>query len=144
MFGLDKLVGGAFKAIGLEELAPFASLAVNLFTGNYLGAAQSLAEVVGKFTGNEFLQNLSKMNPLGAFGGGAGGFDLGSLGNIFGGGRFSDILNLAGNIFGGGSGNIGGNDAIGGLFETIGGFVNDKQAVSNGISFAQTSGFFRF
>lgn len=130
---LGGLVGGLCKAIGLEEIAPFAQIAVGMFTGDYMSAAKGLAEVVGKFTGSDFLSNLSQTNPLGGFGGGAGGL----LGGILGGDKFGGIMQLASGLFGGGQ-----NDKLGGLFDTIGGFLNDKQSVSSGVNLAQTLGVF--
>lgn len=131
---LGGIIGGALKAIGLEEIAPFAQIAVGMFTGDYMSAFKGLTEVIGKFTGNDFLSNLSQMNPLGGFGGGAGGI----LGGVLGGDKFGGIMQLASGLFGGGDQG----SKIGGLFDVVGGFLGDKQAVSSSVSLAQSTGIF--
>ena len=95
MFGLGKLVsgltGGLLDKIGLGFLKPFVSIAVDLFTGDYASLIGDVTGLVAKFTGMDFLENLSKLNPLGAFGGGSGDF----LGNLLSGEGLSSLKNLA-------------------------------------------------
>lgn len=139
---LGGIIGGALKAIGLEKLAPIASLAVNVMSGNWAGAAMDVMGLVGQFSGNDFLSNISKNNPLGAFmGGGAGGFDLGS---ILGGGKVGNWMGALSGLFGGTqAGNIlGGAEKVMGMFDTVQGFLGDRQSVNNRISLANTTGLF--
>lgn len=140
---LGGIIGGALKAIGLEELAPIASLAVNVMSGNWAGAAMDVVGLVGQFSGNEFLKNISQNNPLGAFmgGGGAGGFDLGS---ILQGGKVGSWIGALGGLFGGTqAGNVlGGAEKIMGMFETVQGFIGDQQSVTDRIAMANTTGLF--
>lgn len=94
MFGLGKifsgLTGGLFDKIGLGFLKPFVSLAVNFFSGNYLGLIGDLTNLVGKFSNSSFLKNLSQLNPLGSFGQGSNCF-----GNILSGNRFNLLRTTA-------------------------------------------------
>ena len=94
MFGLGKLVsgltGGLLDKIGLGFLKPFVSIAVDLFTGDYASLIGDVTNLVAQFTGMDFLENLSKLNPLGAFGGG-GDF----LGNLLSGEGLSSLKDLA-------------------------------------------------
>ena len=93
MFGLGKLVGGALKAVGLEKLAPFASLAVNCFTGNFAGAAMDVAGLANRLTGGKlgFLDKIAKFAPIASafMGGGA------NIGDIF---KSGGLKNIVGNF----------------------------------------------
>lgn len=75
MFGLDKLIGGVLDKIGLGELAPFVSLGINLFTGNWVGLIGDVTNLVAKFTDSKFLDKVAKFAPL-------GNFANGNFGNI--------------------------------------------------------------
>lgn len=90
MFGVGKLIGGALKAVGLEKLAPIASLAVNAFTGNFAGVAMDVAGLASRLTGGKlgFLSNLTKLAPIAnAFmGGGA------NIGDIFKSGGLKNLV----------------------------------------------------
>jgi hypothetical protein len=67
MFGIGKLIGGVLESVGLGQIAPFVSLAANVFTGNWAGVAQDIMGLVSKFAGNDFSNNVDKQPPLGGF-----------------------------------------------------------------------------
>ena len=83
MFGLDKLFGGSgllgsfFDSIGMSWMNNFISLAVNISTGNWLGAAKDVFNLVSQFS-NSWQNQVSQFQPLGAFstGGCFGGDNL--------------------------------------------------------------------
>jgi hypothetical protein len=90
MFGLDKIFGGGglfgkfFDSIGLGWMGNVLSLAADVMTGNWLGAAKDVFDLVSKFS-NSWSQSVSPFQPLGEFAsGGCFGGDLTSdrLGNI--------------------------------------------------------------
>jgi hypothetical protein len=62
MFG--KIIGGALKAIGLEKLAPFVSVAINAFTGNWAGVAMDVAGLAARLTNNKFLSKVASLAPI--------------------------------------------------------------------------------
>ena len=67
MFGIDKLIGGVLDKIGLGDLAPFVSLGINFFTGNWVGLIGDVTNLVAKFTDSKFLDKVAKFAPLGNF-----------------------------------------------------------------------------
>lgn len=86
------LVGGALKAVGLEKLAPFVSLAVNAFTGNWVGVAMDVAGLAARIAPNSgFAKMLSTVAPIaGAFMGSGGA--AGGIGNLFKGGGLDKLI----------------------------------------------------
>lgn len=85
MFGLGKLVsgltGGLLDKVGLGFLKPFVSGAVNFFSGNYAALIGDVLNIVAEFTNSSFLDNLAKLQPLGAFSDGNFSFDKLLLGD---------------------------------------------------------------
>lgn len=80
MFGIGSLVGGLLDKIGLGDLAPFVSMGINFFTGNWAGLVGDVANLVAKFTDSEFLDRVAQFAPLGGFAGGNFGDLLSSEG----------------------------------------------------------------
>lgn len=70
MFGIGNLVGGLLDKIGLGELAPFVSMGINFFTGNWAGLVGDVANLVSRFTDSSFLDRVAQFAPLGGFAGG--------------------------------------------------------------------------
>lgn len=72
MFGIGKLfgsvAGGLLDKIGLGGLAPFVKLGLNALTGNWLGVAQDVFNLVSNFKGNP-LDQAANRPPLGGFDG---------------------------------------------------------------------------
>jgi hypothetical protein len=74
MFGLDKLVGGItdgllgglFDKIGMPWMKDIISLAANYMTGNWLGAAKDVFDLVSQFS-NSFADQIDRNQPLGDF-----------------------------------------------------------------------------
>lgn len=90
--GLGKLVGGALNAVGLGKLAPFVSLAVNAFTGNWAGVAMDVAGLAARIAPNSgFAKMLSTVAPIASAFTGSGGA-AGGIGNIFKGGRITELF----------------------------------------------------
>src|SRR6185369_9357018 len=92
MFGigsiLGKVAGGLLDKVGLGSLTPFVKMGLNAMTGNWLGVASDVFNMVSNFKGNS-LDGASKLPPLGGFGdqqgdGSSDGNSLGSkLGDLF-------------------------------------------------------------
>lgn len=144
MFGIGKILGGALKAIGLEELAPFVSLAANVFTGNWAGVAQDVMGLVSTFSNSDFAGNIARQNPVGGFdaaennrqsGGLLGGLLKGKIGrviNTFGKavGAFRDLQ----------SGNFtGAAKKAFDCFTTVKGYVDDQQSLNSRALYARQS-----
>lgn len=70
MFGIGKLLGsvagGLLDKIGLGSIAPFVKMGLNALTGNWLGVAQDVFNMVSNFKGN-FQDGASQQPPLGGF-----------------------------------------------------------------------------
>jgi hypothetical protein len=92
MFGLDSIFGGSgifgklFDSIGLGWMGNVLSLAADAMTGNWIGAAKDVFDLVSKFS-NSWSKQVSPFQPLGEF----------SSNGCFGGGdltsdRLSDIM----------------------------------------------------
>lgn len=73
MFGLDKifggkgLLGGFFDKIGMPWMNNVLSLATNVATGNWLGAAKDVFGLVSQFS-NSWMNKVDRFQPLGQFG----------------------------------------------------------------------------
>jgi hypothetical protein len=73
MFGLDKLfgssglLGGFFDSIGMPWMNNVLSLATNVMTGNWLGAAKDVFNLVSQFS-NSWQNQVDRFQPLGQFG----------------------------------------------------------------------------
>lgn len=142
MFGIGKLIGGALEAVGLGKIAPFVSLAANVFTGNWAGVATDVMGLVSKFSDSSFLNNVSKQAPVGGFSSGnkIGG---GIIGNLLK-GKIGGIINTFGKAFGAfkdlQSGNFKG--AFGKAFDcftTIKGFVDNQQTLTETLRYTRTA-----
>jgi hypothetical protein len=73
MFGLGKLVGGALNAIGLGKIAPFISMGISFFTGDFATLATDVMGLMSNIKGLDFLNKVAKFAPLGGFDQIAGG-----------------------------------------------------------------------
>ncbi len=71
MFGLGKLlgnvVGGVLESIGLGKIAPFVKLGLNMLTGNWLGVAEDVFNLVSSFKSSDYVDRAAKRPPLGGF-----------------------------------------------------------------------------
>ncbi|HEY0078959.1 MAG TPA: hypothetical protein VGB73_09965 [Pyrinomonadaceae bacterium] len=66
--GIGKLVGGALSAVGLGKLAPFVSMGINLFTGNFAGLVTDVMGLMSNIKGLNFLNKVAQFAPVGNFG----------------------------------------------------------------------------
>jgi len=82
MFGLGKIIDGVFgkffDSIGLGWMTQALSLTANIMSGNWVGAAQDIFNLVAEFSDSSWMDRVASLPPL-------GGFDTG-------GGCFGDIL----------------------------------------------------
>jgi hypothetical protein len=71
MFGIGKLlgnvVGGVLEKIGLGSIAPFVKLGLNALTGNWLGVAEDVFNLVSSFKSRDFPDRAAKRPPVGGF-----------------------------------------------------------------------------
>lgn len=71
MFGIGKLigkvVGGVLEKVGLGSIAPFVKLGLNALTGNWLGVAEDVFNLVSSFKSRDFTDRAAKRPPLGGF-----------------------------------------------------------------------------
>jgi hypothetical protein len=71
MFGIGKLlgkvVGGVLEKVGLGSIAPFVKLGLNALTGNWLGVAEDVFNLVSSFKSRDFTDRAAKRPPLGNF-----------------------------------------------------------------------------
>lgn len=99
MFGLGKIIDGVFgkffDSIGLSWMTQALSLTANIMSGNWVGAAQDIFDLVAEFTDSSWMDRVSSLQPLGAFDGG------GCFGDIISENTVSRWLNLAGGEGGG-------------------------------------------
>lgn len=74
MFGLGKIIDGVFgkffDSIGLGWMTQALSLTANIMSGNWVGAAQDVFNLVAEFTDNSWMDRVASLQPLGAFDGG--------------------------------------------------------------------------
>lgn len=72
MFGLDKvfggngLLGGFFDKVGMPWMNNVLSLATDVITGNWLGAAKDIFGLVSQFS-NSWMSSVDRNQPLGQF-----------------------------------------------------------------------------
>ncbi|HEX8354375.1 MAG TPA: hypothetical protein VF611_15830 [Pyrinomonadaceae bacterium] len=94
MFGLGKIVDGVFgkffDSIGLGWMTQALSLTANIMSGNWVGAAQDVFNLVAEFTDSSWMDRVASLQPLGAFDGG------GCFGDILSENTFGQWLDLAG------------------------------------------------
>lgn len=71
MFGIGKLlgkvVGGVLEKVGLGSIAPFVKLGLNALTGNWLGVAEDVFNLVSSFKSRDFLDRAANRPPIGNF-----------------------------------------------------------------------------
>lgn len=71
MFGIGKLlgkvVGGVLEKVGLGSIAPFVKMGLNALTGNWLGVAEDVFNLVSSFKNRNFLDTAEKRPPIGNF-----------------------------------------------------------------------------
>lgn len=90
MFGLgkifDSVFGKFFDSIGMGWLGQALALTADIMSGNWVGAAQDVFNLVAQFTDSSWMNKVASLQPLGAFDGG---------------GCFGDILseNTLGRLF---------------------------------------------
>ncbi|HQU86658.1 MAG TPA: hypothetical protein PKY59_26235 [Pyrinomonadaceae bacterium] len=143
MFGIGKLLGsvagGLLDKIGLGKIAPFVQMGLNALTGNWLGVAKDVFNLVSSFKGNPLDQAAGKP-PL-------GGFDQPA--NLFApersplnGNRLSQLFKGLSSLFQGfkalNNGNgLGGFGKIFNAFKTLGELFNNNQLLTNRVSISQ-------
>jgi hypothetical protein len=80
MFGLGKIFDGVFgkffDSIGLGWMGQALALTADIMSGNWVGAAQDVFNLVAEFTDSSWMDTVASLQPLGAFDGG------GSFGDI--------------------------------------------------------------
>jgi hypothetical protein len=148
MFGIGsivgKLAGGLLDKVGLGSLTPFVKTAIDAFTGNWLGVAKDVFDMVSSFKGNG-LDGASKQPPLGGFENPLNAFQGN---NPLNGGKISELLKGLSSLFNGlksltGGGEGGGDDELGGLgkilnaFKTLGESFSNSQLFTNRLSISQ-------
>ena len=71
MFGLgkifDSVFGNFFDSIGLGWMAQALSLTANIMSGNWVGAAQDVFDLVAEFTDSSWMDRVASLQPLGGF-----------------------------------------------------------------------------
>jgi hypothetical protein len=143
MFGIGKLLGnvagGLLDKIGLGSIAPFVKLGLNALTGNWLGVAQEVFNLVSNFKGN-FQNNASKFPPLGGFENPANNFAAEN--NPLNGNRLSDLFKGLSQLFRGfrslNNGNeMGGLSRIFKAFRTLSEAFGNNRLYTNRLSISQ-------
>ena len=92
MFGLgkifDSVFGKFFDSIGMGWLGQAIALTADIMSGNWVGAAQDIFNLVAEFSDSSWMNRVASLQPLGAFDGG-GCFGDALSENTF--GRFFDL-----------------------------------------------------
>jgi hypothetical protein len=133
MFGkiLGGLIGGVLEKIGLGKIVPFVKMGINALTGNWLGVAKDVFDMVSGFKSN-FMDGASKKPPLGGFEDFSRSFNGESKLN---GNRISGFMRGLKNLFGGVkallSGDFRGFGKIFNAFNTLRDFFNNNQLYTN-------------
>jgi hypothetical protein len=101
MFGLgkifDSVFGKFFDSIGMGWLGQALALTADIMSGNWVGAAQDIFNLVAEFSDSSWMNRVASLQPLGAFdGGGCFGEALSenTLGRLFGAAAGSDTSGL--------------------------------------------------
>ena len=93
MFGLGKIFDGVFgkffDSIGMGWLGQAIALTADIMSGNWVGAAQDVFNLVAEFTDSAWMDRVASLQPLGAFDGG------GCFGDILSENTLGRWLNLA-------------------------------------------------
>ena len=73
MFGLgkifDSVFGKFFDSIGMGWLGQAIALTADIMSGNWVGAAQDVFNLVAEFTDSAWMDRVASLQPLGAFDG---------------------------------------------------------------------------
>ena len=71
MFGLgkifDSVFGKFFDSIGMGWLGQAIALTADIMSGNWVGAAQDIFNLVAEFTDSAWMDRVASLQPLGAF-----------------------------------------------------------------------------
>lgn len=104
MFGLgkifDSVFGKFFDSIGMGWLGQAIALTADIMSGNWVGAAQDIFNLVAEFSDSSWMNRVASLQPLGAFDG-SGGF-----GDILSENTFGKLLDLTTGDNGGGRGSV--------------------------------------
>lgn len=80
MFGLgkifDSVFGKFFDSIGLGWMGQALALTADIMSGNWVGAAQDIFNLVAQFSDSSWMNRVASLQPLGAFDGGGGFGDI--------------------------------------------------------------------
>lgn len=99
MFGIGKIIDGVFgkffDSIGLGWMTQALSLTANIMSGNWVGAAQDVFNLVAEFSDSSWMNRVASLQPLGGFDGG------GCFGEILSENTVSRWLDLGGDNSGG-------------------------------------------
>ena len=92
MFGLgkifDSVFGKFFDSIGMGWLGQAIALTADIMSGNWVGAAQDIFNLVAEFSDSSWMNRVASLQPLGAFDGGGCFGDILSESTL---GRFLDV-----------------------------------------------------
>ena len=98
MLGIGKvfgeIAGGFLDRLGLGQIAPFVKMGLNALTGNWMGVAKDVFDLVSGFRSN-FLERASRQPPLGNF------QSPSNTASPLSSGRLEEMLDLFGSLFGG-------------------------------------------
>lgn len=134
MFGIGKLlgkvVGGVLEKVGLGSIAPFVKLGLNALTGNWLGVAEDVFNLVSSFKSRDFFDRAAKRPPLGGFS--AAPRNVAQRANSVN-ERLSDLIDRYAQL------NAGGSPATLAMFETVRGSFTDTLTASDSFSRAHYS-----
>ena len=101
MFGLGKIIDGVFgkffDSIGLGWMTQALALTADIMSGNWVGAAQDVFNLVAEFSDSSWMNRVASLQPLGAFDGGGCFGDILSENTV---GRWLEDLTGGGNASG--------------------------------------------
>jgi hypothetical protein len=104
MFGLgkifDSVFGKFFDSIGMGWLGQAIALTADIMSGNWVGAAQDIFNLVAEFSDSSWMNRVASLQPLGAFDGGGG------FGDILSENTFGRLLDVATGDNGGGRSSV--------------------------------------